>query len=381
MSLAEALAWTLLRSAIVTLLAGFLCHQLAGMLRDDRHLVGRRLLAVALAVLFLMPDLLVGYAYANSMLSLVHWPVLNEMLYAALVLFKVVPVGTGAVLLAPASPFSRAAAHIRVMGIPEITPWSQRLAIRVSTWIRSTGRDSLPVAALVFLLAFQEFEMASLMNATAWSVWLFDAHFRGQFLTESLRLIVWPALIALVVVAPLFLLAVSGRGAEDESAQRALPVVSQSRRWMLWFGVLLALVCLCAMPVLADGSRFGDGMKVLLRSRTQSQRLANQIGAGIAFGILSAVPAWLIVKLLLRSKSRFARWILGLLSLPGCVGSLVLSLTVLGVFQLPALRMFYDTPFPLLLALVLYLIPRCVLLHLVLFGSQSCISRTRVAVA
>ena len=46
-----------------------------------------------------MPGLPVGYVWANSWLSLIHSPWINELLYSAIVVFRIVPVGAIALWL------------------------------------------------------------------------------------------------------------------------------------------------------------------------------------------------------------------------------------------------------------------------------------------
>ena len=52
------------------------------------------------------------------------------------------------------------------------------------------------------------------------------------------------------------------------------------------------------------------------------------------------------------------------LLLPGLAGSLLLSLASAALFQLTCIRSFYDTPIPWLLALIVWLLPRAVLVRL-----------------
>jgi hypothetical protein len=52
------------------------------------------------------------------------------------------------------------------------------------------------------------------------------------------------------------------------------------------------------------------------------------------------------------------------LCLPGLLGSLILSLVLLALFQRDALSFLYDTPLPWLVGLTLFLAPRAVLLQL-----------------
>jgi hypothetical protein len=56
---------------------------------------------------------------------------------------------------------------------------------------------------------------------------------------------------------------------------------------------------------------------------------------------------------------------LALCSLPGLLGPLVLSLAILGLFQLPGFRVLSDSLVPLILALVLFVLPRAVILFAV----------------
>ncbi len=56
---------------------------------------------------------------------------------------------------------------------------------------------------------------------------------------------------------------------------------------------------------------------------------------------------------------------LALCSLPGLLGPLVLSLAILGLFQLPGFRVLSESLVPLILALVLFVLPRAVILFAV----------------
>ena len=65
-------------------------------------------------------------------------------------------------------------------------------------------------------------------------------------------------------------------------------------------------------------------------------------------------------------NSRTGRGIaLALFSLPGLLGPLVLSLAILGLFQLPGFRVLSESLVPLILALVLFVLPRAVILFAV----------------
>ena len=130
---------------------------------------------------FLTPELVVGYAYANFSLALIRHPLLNELFYGLLVLLKYVPVGTMLLIFSPPPPVGAEA--MMCLGL------SRRRAFAGGLWrstvIRTGGpiRTWVAVMAVVGLLTFQEFEMASLFRVTSgralspvsWTNALFEA--------------------------------------------------------------------------------------------------------------------------------------------------------------------------------------------------------------
>ena len=65
-----------------------------------------------------------------------------------------------------------------------------------------------------------------------------------------------------------------------------------------------------------------------------------------------------------RVRATFVRATSALLLLPGLLGSLLLSLSVVALFQVSWLRPLYDTPLPWVLALTVWLLPRAAVLQL-----------------
>jgi ABC-type spermidine/putrescine transport system permease subunit II len=105
-----------------------------------------------------------------------------------------------------------------------------------------------------------------------------------------------------------------------------------------------------------------------VQNRTQWEGLAREIGIGGGFGISSGVAAsWLAARFLKNGRtSRFRTALAAAAALPGLLGPLILGLWLQGLFQSELLYRLYDTPVPLLLGLVLYLLPRALLLELLL---------------
>ena len=165
MSLEIECGWTLLRAITVSLIATPLAAVLARGLETGCPRQRRRRL-LSLAIPFLTPGFVVGYAYSNITLDLVRQPILNELFYDLLLLIEVVPVGTLVLLLAPPAPLGPTAAWCRRLAGPD------RLR-RVATcgWPRGfwygPARNRVPAFGLMALLVFHEFEIASLFRVIA----------------------------------------------------------------------------------------------------------------------------------------------------------------------------------------------------------------------
>jgi len=393
MSVESGCAWALLRSSAVAAAAAAAASGVRALLAASSGRVAR--LAWLLHLLtYLTPVVLVGYAYSYFALSLVHYPLCNELVYDLLVCLKLVPLATLVLWFAP-SPISPEAAHcFRLLrsggetesGVvpphskapsrfaagrgPDSRPplhrgrlrplWSavarhrfswretghlRELALPLSFWLRGAGRAVAGAFLVVFLLAFGEFEMASFFGVPTWTVTLFDAHAGGLALPASLRLSL-PA----VVCEGILLLLVAGLVISTRSATRA-PArrrrLSRPAWFALWAYLLLALGAASGIPILIVARRVLTGLSYL----PETSALARDIAASVLFGAVSAGCAYLAAGVVRRGVSA-CTW-----SLPGLLGPLVLSLVVLALFQLPGLRPLYDTPLPLLLALAALLFP------------------------
>jgi hypothetical protein len=167
---------------------------LRSLLADPSRRVRRAAWALLLAP-YVTPVLITGYAYANFSLSLIHHPALNAMLYSALLWLKFTPIAAVILHFTP-SPISKEAIHCRRLAGADSRPGDLIFFLR-------TGSASGCIAAfaVVFLCAFSEFEMASLMVVKSWTVALFDAHAGGLALGESLRRMAAPLLCQAAAIA------------------------------------------------------------------------------------------------------------------------------------------------------------------------------------
>ena len=220
MSLAAVCAWCFVRSAGIALVAVLASKRLAASVtRDSLSLPaaresGRlapstalrfrawshRAVWVLLLAPFLVPHLLVGYAYSALALKLIHHPGWNEAAYTALLWLKFFAVAVVIQIFAPPSPVSPEAIHCQRLLRRPGEPWLLRMRQELACWLAGPGRPAIAGFVVVFLVAFQEFEIASLMGITAvdahspvsWTVWLFDAHAGGVPLSESLKDVLVP---------------------------------------------------------------------------------------------------------------------------------------------------------------------------------------------
>lgn len=349
MNVEAAIPWTLLRALAIGFAAltigGWLARALAG-LRGPRRTAAWTLLLAPM----LTPSVLVGYVLARGSLASgvdTRW---SETFYAAVLLLKLAPIATVARALIP-SPATPASQHCyRLLGPqPRARTWRFRF--------QAAGRGPAIAFTLVFLLVFTEFELAALCNVRSWTVALFDAHAGGLPLAGSLRLAALPAVIGAIALAALWL---SIRGASPalvsraESAPRALSVSVIAY-------LATAVVCVSVVPLTRILSQAAPGFVALVETFS----LGTDLAASATFALGASGAVWLVVRHLARWPARAA---IG--SLPGLLGALVLSLLMLGLFQVPILRTAYDTLLPLLLALTLLLVPPALLLRWVLDAAR-----------
>jgi hypothetical protein len=427
MSLAAACGWSLARSAAVAILAWPVCKRACAWLHGmPGH---RRPLAWCLAVLpFLCPELWAGYAYsgfsllvagagfwdhlpAGVVLSSPQWvhvrnAAIDELLFDLLLFLRAVPVGTLVAYFASPPPLSPEAIYcfrlaqrqtargasgerqgekerrrqgetaVETSVAPRLSLSSSRAANRLSHWLRwkvallqSNWSAAMPAVGLMFLLSFQEFELASLIGRPAWTVWLFDAQVGGLALGESLRRALYPVFCQLAILVPLVATVVTARALPSAARAAAAPL-SRSASIALWSFAGLGAAMTVGVPVLLVGRGTLDGMSLLLRDAVQLRTLLREVLIGTGYGLVAAAIGMLLAAWLLQigSGSRTGRVVAVAAVLPGLFGSLILGLALIRLLQQPFLHVFYKTPLSLTAALVLFLLPRALLLRLAVWS-------------
>jgi hypothetical protein len=333
------LAVTLVRAIAVAigavLLARPVCDALASATPGRR----RVLIGASLLVTF-TPPLLVAYAYASTVPSL-PGSLASELFPLALLLVKHVPIAALALFLMPAPALSAQARHCRRL-----------LPLRGSFAWHGSLRRQLVVGALVFVLAFQEFEWLTLNGASSWTVALFDAQAGGLNLAAALRAALVPVACEVVALGAIVWWLARGHwrtASEPARARRGAIVVAHAT-------LALSVAAVLVVPIALIGLESLPGLVATIGSF--------RLGAEVTVAIWHAAVATALAMLLAhRWRSGGALLVTQLvLCLPGLFGSLVLALAMQGLFQLPVLRALYDTSLPLLLALTLLLLPRALAL-------------------
>ncbi|TWT52344.1 hypothetical protein KOR42_30300 [Thalassoglobus neptunius] len=305
----------------------------------------------AMAVPFLIPSVMTGYCFRDTSMSLVHHPWMREGLYAAIVLMQLFPVAVIILWLSPPSTVTDSAIHL---GRLARTSWSFRFRLA----LQSRLRIHLTAFCLLFLLSFQEADLASLMQANGWTEWIFTKHSRGLELGETLRLAAFPMVVHLPFLIPIVLWINSPRP-DDRHNIRRLSKAHTGRTLLICSWIAASLLVVVLMPTwhLVRGFRFGLNMV------GSQPTLIREVSDGI---LIAATSGCVCLGLVLTLRSTFQtgvpRLLLFLLFLPASMGSLPWGLTVAEIFQTAGFRFAYDTPVPLILSEVLYLLPRAVIL-------------------
>jgi hypothetical protein len=372
MSLAAICWWTLVRTLVLCLLAWPVCRWIE---RAFHHLSWSRRpwLLVAVLAPCCFPELLVGYAFRDIALAKPRWA---EALCAGLLFVRMVPVGAIALLAAPRSALDAAAIHCRRMAFrSRFGSHYDWVELAWCFWHGPIVR-ALPALALMSLVAFQEFEMAALLQTMSWTDWFVTHQQLGLDRGELLRQAIWPLLWQMPVLLGVlhWLRTVSDgpdgpdtrAGPGNHFATRVESVVGPANRSVAWLGigcVAIAVIAGCLIPVTLIGWRTVDGLVLLSRQRSQQWGMAREIITSGSIAVCASLSAWTV--------SRWLKSILAYGLLPGLFGSLLLSLGCVTLFQISWLRPLYDTPIPWVLALTVWLLPRAAILRMWLHAMRS----------
>lgn len=345
MVLCWAVMLTLFRSIAVSALCTLVAVIVLPTLRENR-LVKRAWWLILLPLL--MPPLVIGYAYSNVALSLVRQPVLNDLLYSLLLGMRFFPVTLLLLHMAPPPPLSASAMHTLKLG---------RLSRFKSYFTRGEGRVLVTAWALVFVLCFTEFEITSRMGCTHWTIWLFDVQVGGAPLSSTLSWLILPMSVSLLLLIVVFLAMPRRDERQHLSITPGKTHLSLRMFVLVLWWISSMIVCLIIPWLWVLKPAIGAMSTVIVQPQ-----IWLEIGYSVLFAVLSTALIWLVMGLTHRLPGML-RWAL---CLPGLAGSLVVGLVMLSLFQTGFLNPLYDSPLPLVLALMVIALPAGLLLGPVL---------------
>ena len=388
MSYEAAVLFSILRS----LLAGFICTGLGRVLvawrmgcnqlpavpclRTSvvntlvRFVRARQCTSAIVLVPFFMPGLVVGYAYRNASLSLVQSPLMNELLYLAIVASQLVPVAVLTLEWLPPAVLGPSGVYCLQLATPlaRSLPFGSRFRrMMVGEFPRlvTTG-------AVVALLCFQEVEVATLMQARGWAEWIFTKQAGGVELVDVSGALVLPVLYGVGLVVPVLGYWISGgngtnrghlsRGpAPGSVAQR----VSNRRRAIVIMAIAWLLTVIWPITSLMIGAWRGAGVlqfrSAIWREIGDALVLAATVTSLLAMILWSIGRCQIVVRQGCSSLNRSGLIVVTALVvlLPGLMGSLALGLFLFEICQQIGWQPSY-TPVPLVMGMVLFLLPRAI---------------------
>lgn len=369
MSLATVCSVTVLRSLIVSILGVILSRHLLSRVEFSYSKRSFLLLILILGP-FLVPELIVGYTWSLISLKLVQYPLLIELVYSGLVLLKVVPVGIVCFYISAPSLISTESDFIRKSANSTATQISKVIS-RWSFFLWKHVLQSIPVGALLFLLAFQEFEMASLIYRDSWTVWIFDAQARGVSITNTISYLTGPLLIEIGVIsgAIYFLSRIRNLPQFEwhRSEKKAHPFLSI----LSWGYLVTAFFVAVVIPFSLTGWGGVLALGSLFQNHLQLIETLSECAWGLVYGITSGIAAWGLATFFFSSKrSRQIKMLGFLFCLPGLCGSLTLGVVMANLFLTESAFWLYDTPLALFFTLILFLFPRAAFLKLMILAPQ-----------
>lgn len=340
MTLAEPTLLSLVRALLIAAFTLVLMLAAGPGIRAVRGDFRRVLFWGAMAALF-VPGFFTGFVlFQKSGGS--EMPMMREARYFMLVWSRYASLALLAVWLSPPSLSSEAMHCLRLGGAPS---WRRRIVWELRSW----GRGLWLGIGIVFLLAFQEFELATTWNLRAWTVAIFDAQVGGLAFDETLRLALPPLAVQIAIGAALVLGARGGQAASSGAG------TFTRRSWIGMLPLLAALLLGALLPL----AMFAAGARAMLSVDAPGSLVPlREIGSGVLLSACATTGAWWLAGWAAhRGGARL------LLAVPGLFGALPCGLLVLTLLQIAPLRILRDSALPAIAALVLVLLPFALLLR------------------
>lgn len=342
------------RSGLIAMVAVTAAHHVVGTLRHLPHPAWRRGGMILLALPLLTPRFLVAYAYMAHAQSAAVQPVYHQLLYSALLVGMLIPAAAAVLALTPPPATTRSAVHchrlLRPANLP--TPGHRRGMLRIT--FQRHAPSWCMASILVFLLAFNEMEMASFFGVSTWTVRLFDLQAGGLPMRSLLTQAALPVLLeALLMMSGIAMVSrVRGRPQWVDTPPTP-PGTAAMTGAALYLVTAPALICIAPLAV------------ALAPTLTVAQATWTDLAIGASMRntlLFSGVATVCVMAVAGIAPARRWNAVRVGLSLPGLLGTLTMGLCLLALFHLPPLRRLAGTPLPLLTAMTLHLMPFAMLL-------------------
>lgn len=310
---------------------------------------------------FLFPELLVGYTYRGPALTSTR---VAEGLCFGLLLFRIVPLGVVTLIASPPGLASASAFFCRCLLVYSSGFSAIEIGRLLQCLWHGTIRRVLPSLGLMGLVAFQEFELAALLQTASWTDWFIAAQRVGLNRNEMIGQSLWPVMMQLPLVLAIVNWTVQPHDSQVESSHEPVSFRLNDRLALVYLG--LAFLGGCLIPGAFLASHLGGGLTLLLSQRAQMLGLFQEILFALSISLCAGLTTWSIANWFLQPPdgSHWLRIGRQVMLIPGLAGSLLLSLATVCLFQQPWLRPAYDTPIPWVMAVTIWLLPRAVLVRL-----------------
>ena len=386
MTLTESLFWSIIRCVFVASISLAPVAVLTQQIECSTTKRSRRLWLFLAVLPFFVPELLIGFNYRLTATQLSQGTssliaaVSTEFLYLLLLVARSTAFGVAVRQMVTRSSVSKESLHAWNSLRPSNSS-RKTSSLTMMQWrhgglmLNLTGpwRSSMIAWSIMALTSFQEFETAALMqidrSPVTWSVWLFDAHANRQPLSDSIRMILGPLVIELMLLSPALWMLL--RHAPKAAVQSFTPYSDssglQSHRLRSLLCLFPGIVLFFFWPLSVNLHSALSGLGALLQNADLLKMATEQILTSTAFAVASAILAINLSGMIQPASKRpdasshdsgVFKKVLLLLLIPGLMGSLVLSLLLVAAFQHDLLRPFYDTWLPMLLGQSLAVLPR-----------------------
>lgn len=342
---------SLLRSSLIAVLALTMAMVIVRYFQSS-HTRLPAFFLVLLLLCFFIPTIAIGYGYSYFSFLFIQDPWICNLIYFLIMVCRLTPPAILVLYFIPPT-VSENGLHCFNLTLK----YEQKLPALLKYWgfmLRGAGRPQIAAVSLLFLLAFTEFELASLMNIESWPVIVFDNHAHGLPVMDSIKLCSVPVMFEFAAIFTFF--AIADRGGVKGSLDCNTRKCSAGIKCVAILLMLLGATIIILLP-LAMILRYAiPGLSLLFSEFWMSKEIFNSA----FFAICGAFAAWILASQLVKfydPKTKYGKKLLMWVLIPGLLGALPLGLLMLRTFQVSGWHILYDTPLPLILALALFLLP------------------------